>query len=532
MKRKKFFGYIRVSTVKQGEHGVSLQEQRDAILRYASRAEIEIVEWFEEKETAAKRGRPIFNAMLRLLRLAKADGVIIHKIDRGARNLRDWADLVELIDQGIEVHAAAENLDLHSRGGRLTADIQAVVAADYIRNLREEIRKGFYGRLKQGLYPLPAPLGYVDGGKGKPKTVDPVRGPLLRRTFELYATSRLNLDTLTEEAERIGLRNRNGKPVGRSALGLILNNPFYIGLIRIRRTQETFSGSHEPLIGKVLFDRVQDILHGRTNQKIQQHDFLFRRLLTCKTCGRVLTGELQKRHVYYRCHGRSCRGTSVREECVEKELLRALLPLNLSDRECRYLQAKLAAKSTELVRARDARVESLRLSLERSRDRLARLTDAFVDGAVDKDMYEERKGSLLMERKDLEAQKTALDENPGGISEMLSEVFELAEHVYLRYKLDAPENKRLLLQRVTSNRWVEGKSVGFTLSIPFREIANRGENSNGAPYRNSFRTLDQLIDRLAEWFTRNPKVVNPAACGEPYQGGRDLMAGEGEKLAA
>src|SRR5206468_10057168 len=183
---RKFFGYARVSTVKQGEHGVSLQEQRDAVARYAERYGLDIITWFEERQTAAKRGRSIFNRMLKLLTQGKADGVIIHKIDRSARNLKDWADLGELIDQGIEVHFANESVDLHSRGGRLSADIQAVVAADYIRNLREEVRKGFYGRLKQGLYPLPAPLGYLDRGKGKPKALDPVRAPLVKAAFELY----------------------------------------------------------------------------------------------------------------------------------------------------------------------------------------------------------------------------------------------------------------------------------------------------------------------------------------------------------
>ena len=142
---KRYFGYTRVSTAKQGEQGVSLQEQKDAIIRYAQRNSLDIAAWFEERETAAKRGRPVFNQMLKLLRHSKADGVIIHKIDRSARNLKDWSDLGELIDQGIEVHFANESLDLHSRSGRLSADIQAVVAADYIRNLREETRKGFYG---------------------------------------------------------------------------------------------------------------------------------------------------------------------------------------------------------------------------------------------------------------------------------------------------------------------------------------------------------------------------------------------------
>src|SRR5438445_13357553 len=105
---KQFFGYVRVSTAKQGEKGVSLQEQRDAIERYAQRKGLKFSEWFEERETAAKRGRPIFNKMLKLLRRGKVDGVIIHKIDRSARNLKDWADLGELIDEGIDIHFANE----------------------------------------------------------------------------------------------------------------------------------------------------------------------------------------------------------------------------------------------------------------------------------------------------------------------------------------------------------------------------------------------------------------------------------------
>src|SRR5260370_551257 len=108
---KSVFAHVRVSTVKQGQRGSSLQEQRAAIEAYAKRYELTISEWFEELETAAKRGRRVFNQMLALLERGGADGVIIHKIDRGARNLRDWADLGELIDRGVAVHFAFESLD-------------------------------------------------------------------------------------------------------------------------------------------------------------------------------------------------------------------------------------------------------------------------------------------------------------------------------------------------------------------------------------------------------------------------------------
>lgn len=131
---KNCFGYVRVSTHKQGE-GVSLEAQREAIQEYAQKHEIKISKWYEEKETAAKKGRPIFNGMISDIKRGQADGLVIHKIDRSARNFSDWAKIHELADAGYAIEFASESLDFQSRGGRLTADIQAVIAADYIRNL-------------------------------------------------------------------------------------------------------------------------------------------------------------------------------------------------------------------------------------------------------------------------------------------------------------------------------------------------------------------------------------------------------------
>src|ERR1017187_1919936 len=206
-----YFAYIRVSTARQGEQGVSLEQQRDAITQYAQRNRMELAQWFEERETAARAGRPVFTQMIKHLRAGRARGVVIHKIDRSARNLKDWADLGEIIDRGVEVHFANEGLDLNSRGGRLSADIQAVVAADFIRNLREESKKGFYGRLKQGILPRPAPLGYLDVGAGQPKVPDPKTAPLVKHLFGLYATGTANFRDVLNEADRVGLRGRGGK---------------------------------------------------------------------------------------------------------------------------------------------------------------------------------------------------------------------------------------------------------------------------------------------------------------------------------
>ena len=500
---KTYCGYVRVSTARQGERGVSLQEQRDAISRYAERNHLEIRKWFEERETAAKRGRPIFNEMLKLLRTGKAAGVMIHKIDRSARNMKDWAELGELIDNGVEVHFVNESLDLASRGGRLSADIQAVVAADYIRNLREETRKGFYGRIKQGLYPLPAPLGYRDMGKGKPKEFDPVRAPLVRRAFQTYATGTRSLRQLVEELHQSGLRNRHGGAVTIANLSKMLNNPFYIGLIRLRSTGEMFPGIHEPIIHKSLFDRVGLVLRGKLSARSKVHDFQFRRILKCSCCGYSLIGECRKGYTYYRCHTKTCPTTNVREELVDSVLSRAFRPLRFEADERTILIEKLKEVRAHLTAQWDAEITAIRLQLGQFRDRMDRLTDAYIDRLIDKKTFETRKETLLLEQKALEEKVT---QSEGAIADRLSKFLGLAGDAYLLYKTALPSEKRDLLQIVTSDRTVTGKNITITLKSPFQEVANRYDSSNGGPRRDRHRTLEQLLSTLVAWFRTNPEA--------------------------
>lgn len=497
-----YFGYVRVSTIKQGEQGVSLQQQREAIERYAQRNACDIAQWFEEQETAAKRGRPVFGEMIKLLKRGKARGVIIHKIDRSARNLRDWADLGELIDSGVDVFFANESLDLHSRGGRLSADIQAVVASDYIRNLREETKKGFYGRLKQGLYPMPAPVGYLDMGQGKAKAPDPAMAPLVRKAFELYATGRFSYETLAPELEAMGLRSRNAKAIERNHLTQMLNNPFYMGLIRIKRTNETYEGVHQPLISKLLFHRVQDIMHGRLNSTSgNRHDFLFRKRLNCRLCKFRLIGETHKGHIYYRCQTRDCPTTTIREELVEEKVLQRFEQLRLGDGERKFIGCTLRRMRDEDTKHQEESINAFQLKLGQIEERLNRLTDAYIDRLVEKDVFEARKNALLVERVDAKEQLAHFSSGAFRVSEELAKFLERAGGAYSGYKVGNVDEKRDLVDSLTSNRLLNGKSLEISLALPFQEVADRFRNSNGAPRRDVPRTWHALLPRLLSLIT-------------------------------
>jgi len=175
--------------------------------------------------------------------------------------------------------------------------------------------------------------------------------------------------------------------------------------MHIRQTDETFPGSHRPLIPKSLFDRVQRVLEGKTNTKVQLHDFLFRRLITCKNCGHSVSGEIQKGHTYYRCQTRSCPTTCIREEQIEEAVMRILTPMQFSEDERAYIRQKVASLKEEWVKEQESAITTLNLRLSQIQDRMSRLTDSYIDRIIERDVFEERKTALLMERKDLEEKR-------------------------------------------------------------------------------------------------------------------------------
>ena len=493
---KSYFAYIRVSTVRQGEHGSSLQEQRDAITNFAARHGLQIAAWFEERETAAKIGRREFSRMVTALKKKKASGVIFHKIDRSARNLKDWSAVQDLADCGIDVRFTQESINLGSNEGKLTGDFLAVISAHYIRNLREEVRKGIRGRLKQGLYPFKAFIGYLDQGGGKPKIPDPERASFIRMAFELYSTGTFSLYSLADELYERGFRRNTGKKVGANRLAEILRNPFYIGIIRMKGSGESYVGVHEPIVSKALFSRVQDVLDGKLSARPLVHNFMFRRMIICTYCEYSLVGEARKGHVYYRCHTRTCPTVSIREEVAEATIRGYLTPLSLSNGEAAEMKARAISMRADTEKDREDQTRAVNLRMEVVSGRLARLMDVYLDGAVDRQVFEEKKLTLLMERKALEEERDRIARGEQALVDRLLEYLGLLETLPLSYEMANPIEKQKLIKTVTSDLCGDGKNLDVELKSPFREVANLTSVRFGGPLRGRPRTKVKKIFNL------------------------------------
>jgi DNA invertase Pin-like site-specific DNA recombinase len=483
---KNVYGYIRVSTQKQGD-GVSLEVQKEEIAQFATKNNLSIIKWFKEKKSASKGFRPQFNIMMANLQEDKADGFIAHKIDRMMRNRDDWASLNQLIDKGYEIHSAGESIDFSEPLGRLMADIQAAQATHYSFNLSREAKKGLYGRLKQGYYPFHAPLGYLNHGAGKSKTIDPIKAPLIKQLFKLYTSQGYTIRALVTAMYKRGLRNSRGKRLSKNSIISILKNPFYAGIMQIKGQQ--FKGNHTAIIKMQTYNRAQEIISGKTNTQLKKHNFLYRKLLTCKGCGYRLIGELQKGNIYYRCQTKGCSTKCIRESTINYFVKNMLATIRIGKAEAdametilQQIQGNWLQKQKELLHSTKLRIGSLEMKLQR-------ITDLLIEGVLDKDSYEMRKQEILASQQELYEHKNEISSKKTQFLKKMKDFLELAKNLILLYDSGNIDEKRELLEYLTSNLYVEGKKVMFSMVSPFYELANRDILSFGGGNKTTYRIL-------------------------------------------
>ena len=145
-------------------------------------------------------------------------------------------------------------------------------------------------------------------------------------------------------------------------------------------------------------------------------------------------------------------------------------------------------------------MKSWNIKLGQLRDRLSRLTDAYIDRLIDREVFENRKTTLLMEQKDFEEKLSKIKAGNQSGPDELKEFLELVKTLQTNYKLASTEEKRDLLKKVTSNRFVERKNVDIALTLPYQEVAKRWQNANSTPQRDIPRTWDRLIKKLLKFF--------------------------------
>ena len=469
--------YLRVSSAQQvekdlTEEGYSIPAQREACHRYLEQKGWDVAgEFVDAGESARSADRPALQEMLRAVHDDPTiKFVVIHKVDRIARNLEDHADIrAALSKSGARLVSASEGID-DTASGRMVEGILASIAEYYSANLSNEIKKGMHQKVKMGGWPRRAPIGYLN----KRETIasrnvasviiDPDRGPLVKEAFERYATGRTSASTLAQLMREKGLRTLGGAPITASRWLEIFRNPFYPG--RVVWDGEEYEGAHEALITPELFTKVETVLLVRNaaGSRDNRHFHHLKGTLRCGECGNLLSFSRSKgrhaRYDYFYCLSKSrCSQpyipTDEAEEAVEALYDHISMP---KETTTLFLEG-LHDTIKELRAGEDNERERLQRRIDKlDRERLKLMQALYAEAiplSVLKKEQQRITGEIAKANRRLETLSTRLDEAQVQIEQALR----LATVVAPRYRIYAPQTRHKFNKAIFKAIYIHNKKI-------------------------------------------------------------------------
>ncbi|MCX6813158.1 MAG: recombinase family protein [Candidatus Azambacteria bacterium] len=474
----KYILYARKSTEEDDRQVLSIEAQLVELQEYAAKEKLEIVASLCEAKTAKEPGRIKFAEMLSLLEKGKADGIIAWHPDRLARNSVDGGKIIHFVDRGLIRSLKFPTFWFEATPqGLFMLNIAFGQSKYFVDNLRENVKRGLRQKIRNGVWPGWAPVGYLNNPKTRAIDIDREKSKLVKKVFELYATGAYPLHSLANWCVKHSLRGNKNNKISISSLQKILQNIFYIGLMKFKG--EVFEGTHEPLISKKLFDKVQEVMTKRGKKKdICKHHFAFLGLLKCGYCGCAITAEIQKGHHYYHCtkkKGHCQEKHFLREEALTEQIKTFLQKVSLSSQDTEKVLTELQ-KDEELAKEEaKMTVQNLKVELTEIEAKLEKLLTAYLDEVISSDDYKTRKENLVTKK--VELGEKIRDFEQKGLS-WLEPAREFILSLNQAANLVASENKEemtIFLKTIGSNHVLENRQFVFAPKIQYKLAAERSE---------------------------------------------------------
>ena len=474
----KYILYSRKSTEEDDRQVLSIEAQMHELKEFAAKEKLEIVASFQEAKTAKEPGRMKFAEMLAILESGKADGIISWHPDRLARNSVDGGKIIHFVDRGLIKSLKFPTFWFEpTPQGLFMLNIAFGQSKYFVDNLRENVKRGLRQKIRNGVWPGWAPVGYTNNPKTRGVDIDDVKVPKVKKLFEMYSTGSQTLLSLANWCEQKNLRGNLGKKIAISNVQKILTNPFYIGLMRWKG--EIFEGQHEPLISKKLFDKCQEVMAKRGKAKeVRKHNFAFLGLLKCVSCGASITAEIQKGHNYYRCtkkKGLCQEKRYLREEALTEQITSFLQKVSLSSQDTEKVLAALDTEQDKARQAAQSEVSILKEQLAQVEAKLQKLLDAHLTDVLSIEEYAAKKQSLLSQK--IAVSEKITDFEQKGLS-WLEPAREVVKSLNQAANLLSYQNKTEMttfLKNIGSNHILPNRQFVFEPKMPYKIIAERSE---------------------------------------------------------
>ncbi len=223
--------YTRVSTDEQAREGYSLPAQEERLRAHARSQGWTVYKlYMDDGYSAASRKRPALKRLLSEAAQKRFEVVLVYKIDRLSRSLKDLIDIVaELNESDVGFKSCTELIDTTRPEGRLMFH-QFGSIAQYERELiGQRTRFGMMKRLRDGLWNGIPPYGYrIADGK---LDVEPEEAERVRDVFAWYLHKNMGVVAISRELNRLGIKPRKAARWKGTRIHKMISNPLYTGFI-------------------------------------------------------------------------------------------------------------------------------------------------------------------------------------------------------------------------------------------------------------------------------------------------------------
>ncbi len=313
----KYCLYARKSTEQDEKQALSIESQVKEMLAIAERESLDVIDIRRESHSAKDSGqRPVFKQIIEDIERERFNAIITWAPDRLSRNAGDLGSLVDLMDQKklltIRTYGQTFSNSPNEKFLLMILCSQAKLEND---NKSINVKRGLRARCEMGLWPAPAPTGYLNEKKTDRKgyvMIDPKAAHIIKQMFEKVANEKWSGRKIYHWLKfDLNFKTTTGnKNLTLSNVFLILKNTFYYGEFEYPRGGGVwYKGKHEPIITKELFGQVRQEI--KTNiVRVESKEFAFTKLMKCGLCGSGITADEKfkklknggiNRHVYYGC---------------------------------------------------------------------------------------------------------------------------------------------------------------------------------------------------------------------------------------
>ena len=491
--------YLRVSTRDQatrgGEaEGFSIPAQREACLRKAQALGADVTaEYVDAGESARSANRPQLQAMLQSVRTDPVDYVIVHKVDRLARNRVDDVEInVALTTAGAQLVSCSENID-ETPSGMLLHGIMSSIAEFYSRNLATESKKGMRQKAKHGGTVGRAPFGYLNtrerdetGREKRIVIVDPDRHHWVPWLYERYATGEWTASMLASELQRLGVTtlpipSRPAAPISTSHVNSILKNRYYLGYVKFEGIE--YEGSHERLVSNELFETVQHVRQGRyqSREKPSIHTHYLKGAIACGACGELLALEVSRNRLgthywYFYCLGRQrlkngCQFRAIQAHVVEQLIEDHWMTITHARDVIDTIRQIVWSHIERLLPSQGAKRADVERRLTALQYQSDKLMQAHYADAISLDDLKREQQRITTERGVLQMYLAQQQHNEDHLRERLQTCCALLASAHTHYLTANDQQRRDLNQGVFERIYIDDDEiVGSTLTPVFRQL--------------------------------------------------------------